>query len=306
MSQESVYHEGELLIQQRAGQAMQARRSGAVISDAIPRGALPFIAQQRLAAVASVDPNGSLWSSILLGPPGFMSAPHERRVEIDLGSNPLSPHDPLWANLEHEQRVGLLIIDLASRRRLRVNGSANRLGHRLEVEVAEAYPNCPKYIQRRTAVLGEGRPESLHEAEGGPSLTSRQLEAIRRADTLFVASRHPQRGLDASHRGGMPGFVEIVDERTLRIPDYPGNGMFNTLGNFAVAPQAGLTFLDFEQGRLLQLTGHVEILWDQEAPGDGKGTGRAWQLSVQRWRQAGLPRRIEWKLLDYSPFNPQI
>lgn len=306
MAENSVYHEGELLIQKRAGQAMQARRSGGVISDAIPKGALPFIAQQSLAAVASVDAQGSLWSSVLLGPPGFLSAPHDRRVEIDLSSNPLSPHDPLWANLEHERRVGLLIIDLASRRRLRVNGSARRRGDRLEVEVAEAFPNCPKYIQRRIGVLGEGSPQSRHEAEGGPFLTSRQQEAIRQADTLFVASRHPQRGLDASHRGGMPGFVQIVDERTLRIPDYPGNGMFNTLGNFAVAPQAGLAFLDFQQGRLLQLSGQVEILWDQEAPEGGKGTGRAWQLSLQRWRQASLPRRIEWEFLDYSPFNPQI
>lgn len=305
MTENSVYHEGELLIQQRAGQSMQARRSGGVIADSIPPGALPFIGQQILAAAASVDRRGSLWSSVLAGPPGFLAAPDPHRLEIDLSSNPLSPYDPLWANLEHDGRLGLLIIDLATRRRVRVNGSVTHRGERLELQVAEAYPNCPKYIQRRHSVVGKERPGARHEAEGGPFLTDRQLDLIRQADTLFVASRHPERGLDASHRGGMPGFVQILDERTLRIPDYPGNGMFNTLGNFAVAPQAGLAFLDFEQGRLLQLSGQVEILWDQGPHSSGRGIGRAWQVSLERWRQSSLPRKIEWELLDYSPFNPE-
>ena len=72
--------------------------------------------------------------------------------------------------------------------------------------------------------------------------------------------RRFERSMNASHRGGPPGFVEVVDDRTLRIPDYVGNSMLNTLGNLTVNPHAGLVVLDFGPNRTLQLTRRAEIL----------------------------------------------
>ena len=134
-----------------------------------------------------------------------------------------------------------------------------------------------------------------------------QLAMIKKADTLFVASAHPERGVDASHRGGNPGFVRIIDDLTLRIPDYLGNSMFNTLGNLAVNPRAGLVFVDFEQGTTLQVIGRGEVLWDQEDPQDETGgTKRFWELHIDSWLQIEKAHELEWSFLDYSPYNPQL
>jgi len=132
-------------------------------------------------------------------------------------------------------------------------------------------------------------------------------DLIAAADTLFVASRHAQAGADVSHRGGGPGFVRLVDEHTLRIPDFPGNGLFNTLGNLHADPRAGLCILDFERGLLLQLTGTATLLWDQDdTSGQTGGTGRWWEFRVLRWVLRATPRALRWESLDASPFNPPV
>lgn len=137
-------------------------------------------------------------------------------------------------------------------------------------------------------------------------MTEDQQGLIRPADTFFVASANPGHGVDASHRGGNPGFVNIIDEGHIRIPDYVGNSMFNTLGNFAAYPRAGLVFVNFENNRVLQLTGRVEVLWDQEDPSDETGsTRRYWDLTVEHWVETPLPRQLHWELLDHSLHNPK-
>jgi predicted pyridoxine 5'-phosphate oxidase superfamily flavin-nucleotide-binding protein len=117
------------------------------------------------------------------------------------------------------------------------------------------------------------------------------------ADTFFVASWHPAGGADASHRGGQPGFVRVPDERTLEFPDYPGNNMFNTLGNLAGHPRAGLLFVDFERGDLLQITGRAEIRWEPET---------ALRVTVEEVLETpgGSPLRFE--LVEPSPANPPL
>ena len=100
----------------------------------------------------------------------------------------------------------------------------------------------------------------------GAVLSPAQQERIAAADTFFIASAHPTRGADASHRGGGPGFVHVLGPDRLRFPDYPGNNMFNTLGNLRVDPRAGLVFPDFAGGGTLQLTGRATVRWDEGAP----------------------------------------
>jgi hypothetical protein len=172
--------------------------------------------------------------------------------------------------------------------------------------VESAYPNCPKYIQRRhLSERPAPRDELLPDPVRGRALTAGQQALIAGADTLFVASLHPEHGADASHRGGKPGFVRILDDTTLRIPDYPGNSMFNTLGNFAAHPAGGILFPDFAGHRTLQLVGEVEIRWDLGDPeGTTGGTGRFWDFHVAESLELPLPVEATWELLDLSPFNP--
>ena len=303
---ENPFHEGELLVQERLGEADEGRRNGRAIADSIVRGAFKFVEQQPFVVVGSVDGEGAAWASLVFGAPGFSRVLDERVVEIDLGRAAFHDADPLLSNLRADPRVGMLYIEPGSRRRFRINGTVEREGDRLRVAVDEAYPNCPKYIQRRQLRTNVDLDEvRTSERSHGSSLGDDQLAMVRAADTLFVASSNPAGGTDASHRGGNAGFVEIVDERTLFIPDYPGNHMYNTLGNFAVNPRAGLTFLDFESGRMLLTTGSGEIVWEREGHEEETGgTNRFWRFSVDEWLSFELPIQLEWEFLDASPFNP--
>ena len=83
--------------------------------------------------------------------------------------------------------------------------------------------------------------------------------------------------------------------------------MFNTLGNLAVNPRAGLVIPDFENRKTLQLTGRAQLLWGIDDPGNETGgTGRYWEFEVERWVQIenSLPGSVEF--LDYSPHNPAM
>src|SRR5262245_8801280 len=155
---------------------------------------------------------------------------------------------PILHQIAPGDHVGLLFIELATRRRLRVNGIVGkRLGDALWIRVAEAYPNCPKYIQRRELVSAADEKPAPHPAPSaeGTVVDESLARLIRDADTFFVASAHPNGSVDCSHRGGKPGFI-TVEGNTLHIPDYPGNSMFGTLGNLVLNPRAGLTFIDFD------------------------------------------------------------
>ncbi len=305
---ENPYHEGELLVQERAGEVEEGRRNGRVISDSILKGALRYVEQQPLAVLGSVDDAENIWASVLVGTPGFMTVPDERTIELNLTMVSRSHQDPFWTNIEHDAQVGMLVIDLGTRRRLRVNGRMSRTRDGLRLEVAESYPNCPKYVSRRhlTALVVEDADRSW-EQRYGRSLELEQQSFIRSADTFFVASAHPERGVDTSHRGGNRGFVRVLDERRLRIPDYTGNSMFNTLGNFMANPHAGLVFLDFARSRTLQLIGRPGVMWDLDDPfKETGGTRRYWDLDIERWLETDLSNEIEWEFLDYSPHNPEL
>jgi predicted pyridoxine 5'-phosphate oxidase superfamily flavin-nucleotide-binding protein len=302
------FHEGELYVQERAGERGIAARVGAGVGDVIPSRGVPFLAEQRLLVVGSVDAEGAPSASVLFGDRGFVTAVTERAVAVDRTRVHVIGEDPLWRNLRVGADVGLLAIDLGSRLRLRINGVVmSVVDERIDVAVREAYGNCPKYIQRRHFTLdAAGEAVDREAAVSGSELDPARTRLIEAADTLFVASRHPRRGVDVSHRGGEPGFVRLVAPDQLRVPDYRGNSMFNTLGNLVVGERAGLSFLDFEGARLLQLVGPVRVQFDEsEDPRQPTGgTGRYWYVDVERWLELPLGPRSTWELLDRSPHNP--
>jgi len=307
MTIDNPYHEGELAVQQRVNETQTADKNSRIITDRLSEKASLFIKQQPMAIIGSLDRDGRVWASALFGEPGFLRTSEDRTLVLDLSQSRTDAADPLWRNLEDSPNVGLLVIDLTSRRRLRVNGRARRLSESsYAIDVERAYPNCPKYIQRRQwQIPAAGTAGTVAVGRCGEALTQTQRNLIAGADTFFVASAHPKHGVDASHRGGRSGFVRVLDEQHLRIPDYVGNSMFNTLGNFISYPRAGLVFIDFENSRILQLTGRAEILWELDDPAEETGgTRRFWQFEIEAWRNSILPFRLDWEFLDYSPFIP--
>jgi len=314
MSIPNPFHHGEQLVQQRLGEVEIAQRNGRIIADKMIPGALEFIEEQPMVVLGSVgnaygNPSGqrqNVWASVLFGSPGFMTTVDQSTVEFDLNQAICNSLDPFWTNIKHNPQIGILVIELATRRRLRINGEVTFLSEtELQLNVCESYPNCPKYIQRRHITRNHKSTSPLKAARTGLTLSPEQSAFIATADTFFVASAHPIRGVDASHRGGNPGFVRVLDDCTLRIPDYAGNSMFNTLGNFVENPHAGLIFLDFERDVSVQIIGRPEILWELDDPtNETNGTRRYWTLLVEQWLELSLPQSFGWELLDYSPYNP--
>lgn len=268
------FHRGELAVQERAGVREQAAKIGRSIHDAVPPAAKAFLEQRRFVVLATADQDDRPWASALTGPPGFATAPAPSAVWVDAVP---APGDPLGAHLERSRFAGLLAIDLATRRRMRVNGALGRpAGDPIVIRVEQVYSNCPKYIQRRSVEREEpGRAARFVRRAGG--LSEEQRAWLRRADTCFLATVNPEEGADASHRGGPPGFIEVDGDRLL-LPDYAGNMMYNSLGNIALHPCAGLLVPDFLTGSVLQLTGRASILWDG---GDLPGAERRVALEVE-------------------------
>jgi predicted pyridoxine 5'-phosphate oxidase superfamily flavin-nucleotide-binding protein len=248
------FHPGEREVQRRAGVEDDARRVGRIIGDRLPREAGPLLAGQRFVVAASVDGAGRVWASLLTGPAGFLRVEGEAALRI--AALPAEA-DPLTDGIDTGAKVGLLVIDFAHRRRLRLNGRARADAGGLLVAFDQVYGNCPKYIEPRSVT--PAAPAGVPRVSG--ALDSRQRRWTEGSDTFFIASYHPTAGADASHRGGPPGFVQASGPRTLTFADLPGNNMFNTLGNLAAEPRAGLLFLDFARGGMLQLTGRATIGW---------------------------------------------
>ena len=310
---EQPFHDGEIAVQERAGERDIARRHGAAISPRIIPGALPFLARQRLVALAAAGDDGYLWTSVWYGEPGFVQSADGERVSIRPSLMARSPDDPVLRRLAIGRDIGILAIEFTSRRRLRINGTVQNISaDEISVFVSESVPNCPKYIQRRQPhdVSPTATPSSPRATEWGGTLDEPRRALIARTDTAFVGSLHPARGVDASHRGGAPGFIQVVDATTLRVPDYPGNSMFMTLGNFEIDPRASLAALDFDRGQVLCLSGTARLHFGVENPQHPTGgTGRYWDLAVREWiqfeLQSAAAAALRWELLDASPFNPR-
>lgn len=298
----SIYHPGELAVQRRAGHRETADRAGKSIRTTIPAAAQEFLRSQPLAIIGMRDAGGRQWASLLTGHPGFIQAVDEQTVRID--ARPVMG-DPFAETLAAGGQVGLTVIDLATRRRMRLNGRADKQSNgTIYLHTQQVYANCPKYIQARRWERATGEPDEEAKPRRSRSLTERQRHWIREADTFFIASQHPDSGMDASHRGGNPGFVHVVNARRLVWPDYSGNRMFQTLGNIAIDPHVGLLFMDFEGGGTLQLTGKARIVWDRDHAAEFPGAERLVEFEIDEVVELTGASPLRWRLMEYSPFNP--
>jgi predicted pyridoxine 5'-phosphate oxidase superfamily flavin-nucleotide-binding protein len=275
--EDTGYHAGEVAVQERTGErALALRLRGSMLDDELSPAVRGFLAQQRTIVVASVD-GDDVWATPLHGAPGFIAAPSDQLLRIAT-TTPIAPGP-----------VGLLALEAATRRRVRVNGTGWMDGDALVVATEQVFGNCPKYIQRREIVATEAAGTTSSTAT---ALTPSDRDLIERADTFFLAT-FADGGADASHRGGTPGFVSVQGNR-LTFPDYPGNSMYLSLGNLVANPRIGLLLVDFHTGDTLQLTGSAEVAFDP----------RAVHVTVEKAIRtpAGSPYR--WLLLERSRFNP--
>ena len=290
------YHEGEVAVQSRAGVGREGLCADEMYHPAMGAGVVRFLAAQQLSVLSSMDGEGRVWASMRSGPPGFLHALDELTVEIGGYSH---PDDPLLVNLAQPSPAGLLVMNLAARHRVRLNGQAHTTGDSIRLTVNQVYGNCPQYIQARE-IRGE-RGSSQNRASRPERLEERLRRWVESADTFFLATAHPRSGLDASHRGGNPGFVRVENDNRLWFPDYPGNKMFNSLGNITSYPRAGLLFPDFESGAGLQLSGTASILWESPRLASFPGAQRLVTIDVERIIELPQATRLRFEFRGYSP-----
>lgn len=300
------FHSGELQAQARAGVAERLAEVGPrLIRDHLPEQHRELLGRLTSLYLGVLDEHGRPWASAVHGAPSFLRTPDERTLVI--GALP-GIEDPARPLLEAGRPVGLLALEAHTRRRNRANGTiAARDEHGFTVRVAQTFGNCPQYLWART-------PGALQQpgAAGrrlGAELDEPSLALLRRADTMFVASAaaptpgDAPHGVDVSHRGGPPGFVQARRDAAgwhLSWPDYRGNFFFNTIGNLERHPHLGLLVPDYRHGGALSLTGVATVTWEH-APSAGRE--RTVQVAVveARWLGALLP----WSFSEAEP-PPQL
>ncbi|MGK2866560.1 MAG: pyridoxamine 5'-phosphate oxidase family protein [Mycobacterium sp.] len=292
----TIYHPGELAVQRRLGQSELAERVGRMVRTEIPDAAAAFLAEQPMIVLAAADDTGRIWASLVTGPPGF--ARTDGDDDISITALPVSG-DPLHDVLTGEpRRVGMIAVQPQTRRRMRINGVAEPTGDGLRIHPDQVYSNCPKYISRRhiDSVAGaSGQPAIRH----ATTLDARMQQIVAATDTFFVGSADPDGNADASHRGGNPGFLQVLSPTRLRWPDYRGNSMFMTLGNISADPRCGLLILDWQTGATLQLTGTAEIIWDSEP-----GAQCSVEFTIAEVVEVTDVSPLRWSSAELSPANP--
>jgi hypothetical protein len=302
----SPWHAGEVALQRSVGAAEKMAARGRVVRDQMPDQHREFFSQLPFILAGAVDEAGDAWATILSGRPGFLYSPDPSKLRItairDL-------RDPADRGMNDGDAIGLLGIELHTRRRNRLNGSIRRADDgSFEVMVEHSFGNCPQYIQLRDfAFVREPGTPVTNAPRSLDHLDVRSRGMIAEADTFFVASyvdrEDAGRQVDVSHRGGKPGFVRIGEDGVLTIPDFAGNLHFNTLGNLLVNPRSGLLFADFETGDLLQLSGDAEIILDSPEIAVFQGAERLWRFTPRRivYRPGALPLRWTFEQDGWSP-----
>jgi predicted pyridoxine 5'-phosphate oxidase superfamily flavin-nucleotide-binding protein len=303
MNVASPFHEGEVRMHELTGETEEAEATSPMIASRIASGAKNFLAQRSL-AVLGIENAGDLWCIPMIGEPGFVGIPDQSRLAFDLRklSVPVDPWILVAAGTAAP--AGSIFIDLETRMRYRINGTLSHPdADTIELKAREAYGNCPKYITRRT-IQWKKHPRSGTRELLGTRLAKEQVKTLQESDLFFMATGHPQRGLDASHRGGDPGFVTVVDDKTIHFPDYPGNSLYNSLGNLLVDNRIGIFVPDLTRRRAIRITGTAVVHFQSSVNEVTKSDSpRRVEVSVSRWSEVDFPISAS-HLIDYSPYNP--
>lgn len=269
----SPFHPGEQAVQSTAGVRDEAEARGLkMLTPQLVSAQREFFASLSFAVSSQLDDNGQPWAGLLTGEPGFIQAHADGSVRIGHGGVQQGPAVPGATSYKSGGQLGLLGIEFARRRRNRINGTVTDFGHDyVTLMIDQGYGNCPKYITKRDWDNGLFTGSYTEQRSRAPDEYVARL--ITNADTFFIASssgptdseagNQPQAwGADVSHRGGEPGFVDLIKDEggnTLYFEDYPGNNLYNTLGNLHAYPRCGLLFIDFESGDVVQIAGEAQL-----------------------------------------------
>ncbi|MFY1706072.1 pyridoxamine 5'-phosphate oxidase family protein [Tritonibacter scottomollicae] len=272
-----VFHTGELALQHRAGVPASYRdRVAHAIRHEMPQQHRDFFESLPVLFLGLLDARGQVWATPAVGEVGFLRSRDPGHLSV--GARP-QLGESLWLDVRPGAKVGVVGMELSSRRRNRMNGTIHAVnGEGFEIAVDLSFGNCPQYIQTRDLLWPANPPAP--EATALADWDARSRALVARADTFFIASRaaemsdNPTDGIDASHRGGRPGFLTINADSSLSFPDFSGNRFFNTLGNIEADGRVGLFIPDFSSGAGIFVTGLATVDWHPDRVSGFKGAER--------------------------------
>lgn len=307
---ESPFHAGEKAVHDRLGIHAkidaQVRRAG--IRDYLPEQHREFFPQLPFLTLAHVDAHGQPWATMRVGKPGFINSPDAHTLHIGA---PMLAGDP--SGVVHTgDWIGTLGIQLFTHRRNRANGVVQAAdGSGFTLDVHQSFGNCGKYIQERIAQVIDGDATAQVTVREATELNDADATLVTHADTFFIASAWLDagagvaRGADISHKGGRPGFVRVDNAHTLTVPDFVGNSYYNTIGNLALNPHAGLLFVDFATRDLLYLAVRAEILWNDPETRYFAGALRLLRFHLLRVHRSCAALPLRWTTPRYARELPR-
>lgn len=302
----SVFHEGERSLHQKLDIEERQHQLGLrMIRDHMPDQHRAFFAMLESVHIGAVDTSGHPWAIMRTGSAGFMESTDDKTLAIS--SHPLSG-EPDDLNLSIGAKTSVVGVDFKTQRRNRLNATVDAAEDgKLSFHVDQSYGNCPKYIQIRNKT--PAGPTTLKAPATSTTLNEADKDQITQADTLLIASRaaelgdDPRAGVDINHRGGMPGFVSVLNDTTLQFPDYKGNNFYNTYGNIMTDNRVGLQFVDFETGTLLNIKGTAELVEDLN-DGELPLMGRGLRITVHTVVRAEGALPLRYTFGAFSDRNP--
>ncbi len=147
--------------------------------------------------------------------------------------------------------------------------------------------------------------DRLEERTYAPDLSPGDAAFIAASAMFFLATADASGAPDVSYKGGAPGFVRVLDERTIAWADYDGNGQFRSLGNVLVNPNVQLLFVDFTQPDRLRVSGRASIDPDDPLLASWPGGQLVVRVAITRVFP-NCPRYIHrMKLVEPSRYVPR-
>lgn len=160
---------------------------------------------------------------------------------------------------------------------------------------------------RRLQDIRQTRPlaDRLEEVTMRSAFTAEDRAFIASRSMAFVATADAHGHPECSYKGGLPGFMRVLDDRTLAFPDYDGNGMYRSWGNVLVNPAVGLLFLDFEVPKRLRVNGTAQVTADDPLRAEFPGAVFIVRVAASMIFP-NCPRYLhKMQLVEYSAYAPR-
>ncbi len=275
-------HEGELQVQRlRHAPAEQSAYIVGAVNSQMSRQHAQYYGQLQFLPLGALDGAGRPWVTLICNPQ--ISASTSELLHVKARVNPADPFvaavrtahaGPAYfagVGIDHARRSRIQIAGLVEAATLAADPNTDAEPHlTLVLRADEHMGNCPKYIPARQLRPTRRVPTT---AALENRLPPQAVEVLRRASTVFIATRHrdvdpAESDMGCNHRGGPQGFVRYLEDEHgayLVLPDYSGNRFYQSLGNVQTDPVMGVAIADFTTGALLQVSGRARNLFDAQA-----------------------------------------